>query len=102
MPAGSNAASPDPVAATWAFDSHLVGFEKSDGRNAFGYGTVIRYRAVMSDGVERDVIHGQALDRRKPRGRSTDLTMCSAPPLSMGTEGMMMHFLLKSMEMGVD
>src|ERR1700736_808359 len=90
------------VAVPWSFDSDLVGFEKVREKNLPRYGTVAWYRSVMSDGIEREVIHGRALDARKPSGRSADLTIGTAPPLSLGPEGMTMHFLLKSMEMGVD
>ena len=89
-------------AARWSFDSDLVCFEKVREKNLRPYGTIARYRTVMSDGIEREVIHGRALDAIKPAGRSANLTIGTAPPLSLGPEGMTMHFLLKSMEMGVD
>ena len=65
-------------------------------------GTITRYRTIMDDDIEREVIHGRALDALKPAGRSVDLTIGTAPPLSQGPEGMIMHFLLKNMELGVD
>jgi hypothetical protein len=65
-------------------------------------GTVTRYRAIMSDGIEREVIHGRVFDAQKPKARSVELTVGTSPALSLGPEGMIMHFLLKSMEMGID
>ncbi len=71
-------------------------------RNLRGIGTVTRYRTTMSDHIEREVIHGRLHDHRRRAGRSADLTMASAPPLSMGPDGLMMHFLIKAMEAGTD
>jgi hypothetical protein len=86
----------------WRPDAALVNFVRTRRSNLRQYGTVTRYAAIMSDGTEREVIHGQALPRRVPETRSVDLTIGTAPPLSLGPEGMVMHFLLKVMEMGVD
>jgi hypothetical protein len=92
----------DDRGAHWRPDTSLVAFANTRRTNLRQYGTVTRYAAIMSDDSEREVIHGQALERHKPATRSVDLTMGTAPPLSLGPEGMVMHFLLKMMEMGVD
>lgn len=92
----------DSAEFPWSFDTTLVACDRRQRKNLPRYGTVTRYRTVMSDDIERDVIYGQALDRLKPAARSVDLTMGTAPPLSLGNEGMVMHFLLKSLEMGID
>jgi hypothetical protein len=89
------------VVDRWRPDAQLVEFSRTRRTNLRHYGTVTRYSAIMSDGTEREVIHGQALSRRVPATRSADLTIGTAPPLSLGPEGMVMHFLLKAMETGV-
>ncbi len=94
--------SDDDFAAMRPGDTDLILLEKVREKSLPQYGTVTRYRTVMSDGIEREVIHGRALDNLKPSRRSADLTIGTAPPLSLGPEGMTMHFLLKTMEMGVD
>jgi hypothetical protein len=80
----------------------LAVFERTRRKNLRQYGTLTRYRTVMTDGTEREVVHGQSLTRRKAATRAVELTIGTAPPLSLGPEGMVMHFLLKSMEMGID
>ena len=69
------------------------------------YGTISRYRGTTDDGIERAVIHGQSIHRLSVSRRSPEavhLTIGTAPPLSLGTEGLVMHSLLRSMESGVD
>ncbi len=82
--------------------AELIGLELTRRRNFARYGTVTRFRTMMSDGIEREVIHAQALARTKASIRSVDLTIGTAPPLGAGPDGMIMHFLLKSMEAGID
>jgi hypothetical protein len=91
----------DDLPACWP-DGSLVEFVRTRRTNLRHYGTVTRYAAITSDGTEREVIHGQALERSASATRSVDLTIGTAPPLSLGPEGLVMHFLLKVMEMGVD
>lgn len=64
------------------------------------YGTISRYRVTTDDRMEREVIHG--ISSLTPRPGSVHLTVGTAPPLSLGPEGLVMHFLLKSMEAGLD
>ena len=66
------------------------------------FGTITRYRAEMSDGTVREIIHGRARPRRSSTTPAVHLTIGTAPPLSLGPEGIVMHFLLKSMESGLD
>jgi hypothetical protein len=82
----------DDREARWRPNTSLVAFVNTRRTNLRQYGTVTRYAATMSDGTEREVLHGQALERRTPATRSVDLTMGTAPPLSLGPEGMVMHF----------
>jgi hypothetical protein len=82
--------------------AELIGWELTRRKNLARYGTVTRLRTMMSDGIEREVIHAQALARTKAPTRSVDLTIGTAPPLGAGPDGMIMHFLLKSMEAGID
>src|SRR5688572_24961078 len=82
--------------------AELIGFKLTRRQNLARYGTVTRFRTTMSDGIEREVIHAQALARTKAPTRSVDLTIGTAPPLGTGPEGMIMHFLLKSVEAGID
>jgi pimeloyl-ACP methyl ester carboxylesterase len=67
--------------------------------NHRNFGTVTRYAVTTDDGVELEVIHGQSSVRRD---LPVHLTIGTAPPLSLGPEGLIMHFLLKSMETGLD
>jgi hypothetical protein len=76
--------------------------EPTSRRNLRGRGTVTRYRSVTSDGIEREVLHGQLESQTKSPTRSADLTIGTAPPLSVGPDGMMMHFLLRTLEQGVE
>ncbi len=80
----------------------LVHFARTARTNLRQYGTVTRYAAIMSDGTQREVVHGQALAGRAPSTRSVDLTVGTAPPLSLGPDGLITHFLLKVMERGTD
>jgi hypothetical protein len=63
------------------------------------FGTVTRYAVTTDDGIEFEVIHGQSTVHRN---LPMPLTIGTAPPLSLGPEGLIMHFLLKSMETGLD
>jgi hypothetical protein len=80
----------------------IVEFEPTRSTNHARYGTITRYAAVTTDGMEREIIHGQALARHRSPNESAHLTIGTAPPLSLGPEGIVMHFLLKSMEAGID
>ena len=66
------------------------------------FGTITRYQAQMSDGTIREIIHGRARPHRSRATPAVHLTIGTAPPLSLGPEGIVMHFLLKSMESGLD
>ncbi|MET0144900.1 MAG: hypothetical protein ABW328_08965 [Ilumatobacteraceae bacterium] len=71
-------------------------------RRTVPLGTVTRYRATTSDGLEREIVHGQVRPAFRPAARSADLTVGTAAPLSVGPDGMMMHLLLRTMDLGVD
>jgi hypothetical protein len=89
----------------WARDAELVDVTLGRRTNHRRRGTISRYRVTTADGLEREVIHGQTASsrRRKSRvGTSVPLTIGTAPPLSLGPEGLVMHFLLKTMESGLD
>jgi hypothetical protein len=90
------------LGAHWSPTTQLVGLERTRTTNHRRYGTITRYRAVRNDGVECEVIHGQALRERMSPTQSAHLTVGTAPPLSLGPEGLLMHFLLKSMDAGLD
>lgn len=62
-------------------------------------GTISRYRMTTDDDLEREVIHGQS---SSGTGSPVQLTVGTAPPLSLGPDGLVMHFLLKSMGSGLD
>ncbi|MGD9795175.1 MAG: hypothetical protein AB7V43_17020, partial [Acidimicrobiia bacterium] len=98
---GASSASPavDPPGSNGATVMHM---EVTGQKNLRRYGTVTRYRTLMSDGTEREVIHGQSLTGRKHNAGPLPLTLVTAPPLSLGPDGMVMHFLLRSMEGGLD
>ena len=64
------------------------------------FGSISRYSVTTDDGMEREVIHGRS-SVTKP-GSPFRLTIGTAPPLSLGPEGVVMHFLMKSMEAGLD
>jgi len=64
------------------------------------FGSISRYSVTTDDGMEREVIHGRS-SVTKP-GSPFGLTIGTAPPLSLGPEGVVMHFLMKSMEAGLD
>lgn len=64
------------------------------------FGSISRYRVTTDDGMEREVIHGRSTVKRP--GSPFGMTIGTAPPLSLGPEGVVMHFLLKSMEAGLD
>jgi hypothetical protein len=80
----------------------IAEFERTRSTNHARYGTITRYRVVTADGMEREIIHGQTLAKHRSPKQSADLTIGTAPPLSLGPEGIVMHFLLKSMEAGID
>jgi hypothetical protein len=64
------------------------------------FGSISRYSVTTDDGMEREVIHGRS-SATKP-GSPFHLTIGTAPPLSLGPEGVVMHFLMKAMESGLD
>jgi hypothetical protein len=64
------------------------------------FGTISRYSVTTDDGMEREVIHGRSA-AKKP-GSPIELTIGTAPPLSLGPEGVVMHLLMKAMESGLD
>jgi hypothetical protein len=82
--------------------TYITGFERTSTANYRGYGTVIKYCVTTADGMEREIIHGRALARRRSPTESAHLTVGTAPALSLGAEGIVTHFLLKSMESGLD
>jgi hypothetical protein len=86
----------------WQNDLHLVELEPTRETTIDGRGTIVRYRAITSDDIEREVIHGIAGNGDDRRRSSTPLTIASSPPLSLGPEGMIMHSLLHSMQLGLD
>jgi hypothetical protein len=81
-------------------DIELVDVELRRRTNHRGRGTISRYRITTDDDLEREIIYGQSTSRRA--GKSVPVTIGTAPPLSLGPDGLMMHFLLKSMESGLD
>ena len=80
----------------------ITEFEPTKSTNHARYGTITRYNVATTDGIEREVIHGQTLAKHRSPSQSAHLTIGTAPPLSLGPEGIVMHFLLKSMEAGID
>ena len=98
MTVASNAVAADP----WQPTATLVDLRRTKRSNVREFGTITRYAAVMSDDTEREVIHAQTLKRLRSPQSSVPLTIGTAPPLSLGPEGLGMHFLLKSMQLGVD
>lgn len=88
----------------WPWDTsvHVADITATTTRNLSGRGTVRRFSVVSSDDIEREVIVGTALDAVTPPGRRIPLTVGTSPPLSLGPEGMIMHFLLHSMELGIN
>lgn len=84
----------------WAPDVALAGFELTRRTNHRRFGTISRYRVVTDDGLEREIAHGQSSAQRA--SMPVHLTIGTAAPLSLGPEGLVMHFLLKSMEAGLD
>lgn len=90
----------DGLGSRWAPTVALAGVELDRRSNHRRYGTISRYRVTTDNGLEREIIHGQSSARRA--GGPVHLTVGTAPPLSLGPEGLVMHFLLKSMEAGLD
>lgn len=84
----------------WAPTVRLGDVKLTRRTNHKGYGTVSRYRVITDDGVQRQIIHGQSTARR--RAGPIPLTLGTAPPLSLGPEGLTMHTLMKAMAVGID
>lgn len=85
----------------WRLDVELDVFERTRVERFGRYGAVTRYRTVTTDRLERSVIYAQARRRRRSAA-SVDLTLGTAPPMGIGTDGMMTHFMLKAVEGGLD
>lgn len=90
-----------PAEDHWQPRVEVDGFLQASRTNHRGYGTITRYSVMTDDGMEREVIHGRSAPANAGRLGPT-LTVGTAPPLSLGPEGLTMHFLMKSMAAGVD
>jgi hypothetical protein len=85
----------------WQFGNSIVYFRRTGQQNLPPYGTVTAYAVGMTDGTERVLIHGQSLTR-PPMSSIEPLTIATTPSLSLGPEGISMHFMLTMMKQGVD
>lgn len=90
----------DGLGAHWAPTVGLVDVAQIRRTEHPRFGTISRYSVTSSDGIEREVIHGRTAVVKS--GTPFRLTIGTAPPLSLGPEGVVMHFLMKSMEAGLD
>lgn len=91
-----------PADARWRARPTLELVEQVSERSIRGKGTVTRYRVVTDDGLQRHVFHARALDRLRPEHRPIPLTLGTSAPLSLGPEGAVMHFALRTIERGLD
>lgn len=90
----------DGLGDRWAPSTRLDAVELNRRTDHRRFGSISRYSVTTDDGMEREVIHGRS-SVDKP-GTPFPLTIGTAPPLSLGPEGIVMHFLMKSMEAGLD
>jgi len=90
----------DAMGPRWSPSAGLSSVERLRNTNHRDFGTVTRYRVVSDEGLQREVIHGRSTAARE--GSLIHLTVGTAPALSLGPEGPIMHGLLKTMEAGLD
>ena len=100
MRVAKNPPSPDGPGDRWTPTVALVDVTLARRSEHRRFGSISRYSVTTDDGMEREVIHGRSAVT-KP-GSPVPLTIGTAPPLSLGPEGLVMHFLMKSMEAGLD